>query len=275
MKFVITDRAGQIELLNRDLMGEHQAIVHYLTHAWTVVRQFGDSIEAISRDEMRHFKWLAHTIVALGGVPDLTAPDLLPIFSGEDALDYDISAEEEAISQYLSHQRDIADERIQDLIGRIIVDERDHRRQFLAMRRDWVVTNPTTSEVRELDQGSRLQILVSQEYHQILDYLMQSFLMRHVRQIGLDAEDRAIDEMKHMSWIAEAVAKMGGVPRIKDTNREPDTLTLYRDLKSWAEQEMTGLVPLIDRIMAHETYQRQTSRDSTWTVGSGQEGGWE
>ncbi len=44
----------QVLLLNHDLTGEHRAIVHYLTHAWTVVHEFGGSIEAIACDEMRH-----------------------------------------------------------------------------------------------------------------------------------------------------------------------------------------------------------------------------
>lgn len=275
---MITNREEQVVLLNKDLMGEHQAIVHYLTHAWTVVRQFGDAIEAIARDEMRHFKWLAHAIVAIGGVPDLTPPDLLSIFSGVEALDYDIDAEEEAISQYLAHQRDIADDRVQRLLGRIVVDEQSHRRQFIAMRQDWLARDEDTTAAHPVadEAGERFQRLVSTEYHQILQFLMQSFLSRHARDVGLDAEDRAIDEMKHMSWMAEAMAGIGAVPRfvLEGPSPKPPEVELYRELRVWAEGNMSGLVPLIDRIIDHEIYQQETRNASGWTVGSGAQGGW-
>ena len=272
---MVTDCEQQALLLNADLMGEHQAIVHYLTHAWTVVQQFGGSIEAIARDEMRHFKWLAHVIVAIGGVPDLTPPDWRPVFSGSEALDYDIHAEEEAISQYQAHRRDIADERIQALLARIVVDEEDHRRQFVAMRRDWtdVKSQPDLpAEVR--DVGGKFQALVSTEYGRILQYLMQSFLSRHAREMGLDAEDRAIDEMKHLSWMAEAMAQVGLAPRLETTAAPVPAAQIYGAVRNWAVGSMPDLVPIVDRIMAHEEYQRTTRYDSPWTVGSAVQGGW-
>lgn len=271
-------RDEQVVLLNQDLMGEHQAIVHYLTHAWTVVRQYGDAIEAIARDEMRHFKWLAHAIVALGGVPDLTPPDLLPAFTGAEALDYDIDAEEEAISQYLAHQRDIADDRVQSLIGRIVVDERFHRRQFMALRASWqeVDRDETASGEADPKLGQKFQRMISGEYQEILRSLMESFLMRHAREVGLDAEDRAVDEMKHLSWMAESMADAGGTPRfsLPTTPGSLDEAELYRGLRAWAEAEMVRMVPLIDRIVEHEQYHQDIALSSRWTVGSGTEGGW-
>lgn len=270
---MVSHRAEQVSLLNQDLMGEHQAIVHYLTHAWTVVHAFGDGIEAIARDEMRHFKWLAHAIVSLGGMPDLKQPDLLPVLSGEEALDYDIDAEEEAISQYEAHQKAISDERIQALLGRIVVDERDHHRRFLAMRRRWIDTEAKTPDVT-LTQGEPFQILIAHEYHQILEYLMRSFMVRHGRQIGLDWEDQAVDAMKHMSWMAKALRSRGGVPHLITKEPDGDVADLFGGLKSWADREMPELIPLINRILAHEAYREASVYDNGWTVGSGQEGGW-
>lgn len=271
---MIHDREQHIRWLNDDLIGEHQAIVHYLTHAWTTVRQFGDAIEAIARDEMRHFKWLAHAIAAYGGVPDLTPPDLLPRFSGIEALDYDIDAEEGAISQYLAHQRDIPDPRIKDLIGRIIPDERYHRGIFVDLRAQWVAGSEDTAG-EQADSGfadpalvQRLQEAVSTEYQAILRWLLESFLERHTRQVGLDAEDRAIDEMKHMSWMAEAMAALGGFPRFQVFDATDQELPLYVMLRQWAQSEHAALVPLIDRIISHEQYQQQEGRHTPWTVGS-------
>lgn len=276
---MVYDRQEHIHLLNQDLMGEHQAIVHYLTHAWTVVRQFGGVIEAIARDEMRHFKWLAHAIVAIGGTPDLTPPDALPTFSGLAALSYDIDAEEEAIDQYLAHQRAIADERVQNLLGRIVVDERYHRRRFMELRDQWVDEGGVRLTALDLDSetANRFKTVISKEYQQILRLLLKSFLYRHVRHVGLDAEDRAIDEMKHMSWLAETLADLGGNPHLQlelDQTHVPE-LELYRDLRRWADSEMKELSVLIDRIIDHETYHQEVAQDSGWTVGSAAEGGWE
>lgn len=272
---MVADRDEQVVLLNQDLMGEHQAIVHYLTHAWTVVQSFSGAIEAIARDEMRHFKWLAHAIVVLGGVPDLTPPDLLPQLDGLQALDYDIDAEEEAISQYLLHQGAIADARVQALLARIVVDERAHRREFLHMRDEWLSRNDPDIETTEVSQKVALpfQQLIAKEYQSILRYLMQSFLNRHGREVGLDFEDRAVDEMKHMAWLAETMADLGGMPRFSLSNPQDDGGALYTLLKQWAEQAMPGLVPIIDRIIAHERYQADWRGNPAWTVGSMADGG--
>lgn len=272
---MIHDREQHIRWLNDDLMGEHQAIVHYLTHAWTAVRQFGDAIEAIARDEMRHFKWLAHAIAAKGGIPDLTPPDLLPRLSGTEALAYDIDAEEEAISQYLVHQREIPDERVKALIGRIIPDERYHRGIFLDLRAQWIAGAERETGEEEAGSGQmdetvvqRFQEVVSTEYQAILRWLLESFLARHTREVGLDSEDRAIDEMKHMSWMAEAMAALGGFPRFQVADAKEREMPLYLMLRQWAQSEQAALVPLIDRMISHEQYETAEAAAAAWTVGS-------
>lgn len=272
---MVHSREDQIILLNQDLMGEHQAIIHYLTHAWTVVKQFGPNIEAIARDEMRHFKWLAHSIVAIGGTPDLTPPEVLPLLNGMEAIQYDIDAEEEAISQYLAHQRDIADDRIQTLIGRIVVDERDHRRQFVELKERYAEPSPQNEDTPSEHIARRLETLVSKEYQEILRYLLESFLSRHTRQVGLNSEEKAVEEMRHLAWVAEALADIGGAPQFVLHAGETweDEMALYEQLRSWANTEMAPMVPLIDRIISHERYQQKMSRDSEWTVGSAVEGG--
>ena len=92
-----------IQLLNEDLYGEHDAIVYYLTHAWTVARQYGSQILEIANDEMRHFKWLGHTISQLGGTPDLAVPPMTPASDLASALEKDVQAEIHAIDQYRQH----------------------------------------------------------------------------------------------------------------------------------------------------------------------------
>src|SRR4030043_393284 len=59
-----------IGLLNKDLEGEHGAIIQYLNHAYAMGEgEVACEIEAIAREEMRHLDWLAETIGELGGTP--------------------------------------------------------------------------------------------------------------------------------------------------------------------------------------------------------------
>ena len=61
-----------VAMLNKDLEGEHAAIIQYLVHAYAMGEgEMACEIEAIAREEMRHFDWLAETIVGLGGVPTI------------------------------------------------------------------------------------------------------------------------------------------------------------------------------------------------------------
>lgn len=279
---VVTDRQQQIRLLNADFVGEHEAIVHYLTHAWTVAFRFGPAIEAIARDEMRHMKWLGHAIVALGGAPDLTPPHALPVMSGQDAMRYDIGAEEEAIRQYLEHQETIANDRVRTLIGRILTDERDHLRRFTQMHDqisgdEWG-DRETDGEVGEV--AYQLQRLVGEEYQAILAHLLHSFVAEHTHQVGLSSEDRAQEEMRHLAFMAETLSDLGVQPemgreaishqRMDETHRA----RLYHEVGQWLETREPDLVPELQRIMAHEGFHRVWQRvQPGFTVGRvGQEG---
>lgn len=274
---MVYDKREYVSLLNHDVYGEHEAIVYYLTHAWTVAYQYGPQIEQIAKDEMRHMKWLAHTIVALGGVPDLKAPGVSAPRDVRAALAQDVEAEKGAIAQYQLHQEMIADDRIRDLLGRIVVDEKDHLRQFSELLdqeqgQEWGSTrDPQT--VQEVAQN--LQRLVGQEYHEVLSYLLASFLHDHGHQIGMNFEERAVEEMRHLGWIAESLADLGHVPHLGGTGPgaleagEAEEMAAYRKVRDWAQQQMPPLVPTIDRIMAHERYQGHVLRQAGgWTVGS-------
>ncbi|MCY0879468.1 MAG: ferritin-like domain-containing protein [Firmicutes bacterium] len=273
------DRQAAADLLNQDLRGEHEAIVHYLTHAWTVVRPFGGTLEAIARDEMRHFKWLSHAIVALGGVPDLTPPNARALAGGRDALDEDIQAEEEAISQYEDHRARIANEQIKVLLARIVVDERDHRRRFLRLREEWEAMPDEGQEPGSEPRAGDLppfQAAFREEYQEILSTLLQSFFACHSRQVGLRAEDRAIDMMKHLAWLGEALGTLGtpvtfALPSAPEAHRLTGWL---REIAEWAEDHLPDLVPLIERALQHQHFDRVMNLDDMWTVGPYPEGGY-
>ena len=112
------DKKKIVELLNKDLEGEHGAIIQYLNHAYAIGE--GDlacEIEAIAREETRHLDWLAETIVELGGELSLTrgktnlAGKTPPAWMQNDVL-----AEEEAIAMYKEHIKAISDPKIKQLL---------------------------------------------------------------------------------------------------------------------------------------------------------------
>jgi bacterioferritin (cytochrome b1) len=99
---LISDKQAVVELLNADLRDEHAAIIQYLQHAYAIGEgEEAGEIEAIAREEMRHFDWLAEAIVELGGKPDMERGEVDLTGSGPvEWMARDILAEERAIAQY-------------------------------------------------------------------------------------------------------------------------------------------------------------------------------
>lgn len=266
-----------MKLLNADIRGEHDAVVHYLTHAWTVAEVYGTQIEAIARDEMRHLKWLAHTVVSLRGIPDLSPREVIPACDLETAVTQDIAAENEAIAQYEDHIRQILDTKVKDLLRRIVLDEKDHRRQFEDMlaRIDDNVTNPNEGATPVAEVAQNLQRLLSYEYRQVLEFLFRYFVEIHGQTAGMGDEDRAIEEMKHLGWVAESLAALGSTPswQLAGNNGtvigdQTDELNEYERVLQWAQRENPKMVPMLRRIIGHEQYQSLTLHTRLWTVGS-------
>lgn len=253
-----------VELLNADLYGEHDAILYYITHAWTVARQYGHQILEIANDEMRHFKWLGHTIAGLDGTPDLTAPPVTTITDLQAALRNDVDAEIHAIDQYQEHVDIIANPSVQNLLRRIIVDERDHLRQFQEMLQEshGEVQHPDADDPSVIAIADQLQRTIHAEYQQMITYLLHSFVDDHTRTLGLDMEERSIDEMRHMGWIGKRLGRMGVSPQWTsiDPHGQPiaageqEEQALYHDVKEWAGIHMPALIPTLDRIIAQESY---------------------
>ncbi|NMP22095.1 ferritin-like domain-containing protein [Sulfobacillus harzensis] len=249
-----------VELLNADLYGEHDAILYYLTHAWTVARQHGHQILEIAYDEMRHFKWLAHTIVDLGGTPDLKPPDVAPVTDIQAALKKDVEAEIQAIDQYQDHIERISLKPVKALLQRIVVDEQDHLRQFREL------LDQTHGEPEQVERpekvvsrvATQLQQTIRLEYQQMLAYLMRSFMETHAREMGMDMEERSIDEMRHMGWIGKRMGMWGIQPKFPEVDIDEVAHTeeeaIYRDVREWAQVAMPSMLPTIDRILAQEEY---------------------
>jgi len=266
-----------IDLLNKDLEGEHAAIIQYLVHGYSMGEgEMACEIEAIAREEMRHLDWLAETIVSLGGVPSLARGDMraggasVPEWMANDVLQ-----EEDAVSMYEEHIKLIDDPKIKRLLVRILSDEKSHRGDF-----QHFVDKAKREGAKDL-RGSRddavartLDWGIEHEYTVILQYLFHSYMSKD-EEVKREMEDQAINEMQHLGWLAEEMVDGGGTPRVEHTEIDRSTNMadmLRADIRiekivaaeyDRAAREIgdTGLKTLMSRIRDHELYHADVFRD--------------
>lgn len=121
-----------VDLLNKDFVGEIEAILTYLRH-FLIIKECEPSreIEEISLDEMRHVEWLGDMITKLGGEPEINHAKL--DFGGrrmDDMLFRDVALEEGAIKQYQKHINAIDDPKVKKLLTKIKMEEEEHLGKF-------------------------------------------------------------------------------------------------------------------------------------------------
>ncbi len=259
-----------IGLLNKDLEGEHAAIIQYLTHAYAMGEgEIACEIEAIAREEMRHLDWLAETIVALGGTPSfkrgkMRKPGkLVPGWMKDDVL-----AEEDAIAMYKEHIAEINNPKIKRLLKRILSDEMAHRGKFAHL-----VDKVKKEDMKDL-RGPRndkvadtLNWGIEHEYTVIIQYLLHSYMAAN-EEAKEELQDQAINEMQHLGWLAEEMVSGKGTPRIEHSQIFKSS-SLAKNLKADIEIEKEvateygraareikdpGLKELLLRIKGHEDY---------------------
>jgi bacterioferritin len=259
-----------IAMLNQDLEGEHAAIIQYLVHAYAMGEgEMACEIEAIAREEMRHFDWLAEAIVGLGGVPTIKRGNMR---TGGDSVSAwmrnDVLQEEEGIALYEQHIKAIEDRKIKRLLERILSDEKSHRGSF-----EHFIVKAERAGAKDL-RGSRqdnvTKILdwgIEHEYTVVLQYLLHSYLTPN-EEAKEELQDQAINEMQHLGWLSEELVDSGGSPRIEHTDIDQSVKTadmLRADIK--IEKEVAaeydraagaiddaGLKRLLLRIRDHEVY---------------------
>ncbi len=264
------DKSKTIALLSEDLEGEHAAIIQYLVHAYAMGEgEMACEIEAIAREEMRHFDWLAETIVSLGGTPSTGRGNMR---TGGDSVSQwmknDVLQEKDAITLYEEHIKAVNNPKIKRLLKRILSDEKSHRGDF-----EHFVAKAQKEGLRDL-RGSRQdkvsQILdwgIEHEYTVILQYLLHSYMTPN-KDVKKEMEDQAINEMQHLGWLSEKMIGNRGTPRIEHTKVDKSTRTrdmLRADIKIEKkvaaeydrvakEIEEPDLKELITRIRDHELY---------------------
>ncbi len=212
-----------IEMLKLDMMGEHQAIIQYLAHAYAMGEvPIAFEIEAIARDEMRHFDWLADLIVELGGEPTpKRAPvDFNPGAHSEQLLK-DVKLEEDAIAQYRAHMEAIEDAHVRLILARIVNDEMKHHDTFIKLAAEAERELPQSGgEASAAKPPKRLAEILNEgirhEYTVILQYLMHSYATPK-EDMAEEMQNIAINEMQHMGWLAEALVDEGGAPDMSHT----------------------------------------------------------
>jgi bacterioferritin len=264
------DKKKIIALLNQDLKGEHAAIIQYLVHAYGMGEgEMACEIEAIAREEMRHFDWLAETIVSIGGTPSIERGEMRT--GGKSVSDWmknDVLQEEDGIALYKEHIKAIDNPKIRRLLKRILSDEKSHRGDF-----EHFVTKAQKEGLKDL-RGSRqdkvAQVLdwgIEHEYTVILQYLLHSYMTPN-EDVKKEMDDQAINEMQHLGWLSEKMVGKKGAPRIEHTKVDKSTKTadmLRADIniekKVAAEYDRAAkgikdsdLKELLVRIRDHELY---------------------
>lgn len=259
-----------IALLNKDLEGEHAAIIQYLTHAYAMGEgELACEIEAISREEMRHLDWLAETIVELGGTPSFKRGKMRkPGAAISGWMKDDVLAEKDAIAMYQEHIKAIGDPKIKRLLKRILSDEMAHRGKFTHFVEK--VQREKMKDLRGPRKNRVTDILnwgIEHEYTVIIQYLLHSYLAPN-EEVKNEMQDQAINEMQHLGWLAEELVSGKGTPRIEHTEVDKSRKMadmLKADIK--IEEEVAaeygraakevkdrGLKDLLTRIQGHEVY---------------------
>jgi bacterioferritin len=264
------DKDRVIALLNQDLEGEHAAIIQYLVHAHAMGEgEMACEIEAIAREEMRHFDWLAETIANLGSTPSIERGEMRT--GGDSVSDWmknDVLQEEDGIALYKEHIKSIDHPKIRRLLKRILSDEKSHQGDF-----EHFVTKAQKEGLRDL-RGSRqdkiAQVLnwgIEHEYTVILQYLLHSYMTPN-KDVKKEMDDQAINEMQHLGWLSEKMVGKKGTPRIEHTKVDKSTKTadmLRADIeiekkvaaeydRAAKEMKDSDLKELLSRIRDHELY---------------------
>lgn len=210
------DKARTLQLLNEDIAQEHGRLLDLLLLAFSgLTPGFAGALEGMSREEMLHFKWLSLAVAALGGEPTLARP-ATPFPTGAVAGLERLATSGRALAEQCRRQAaTIQAPSIVRLLERIIDDL-----AFQCARLDELAAAaaaepaPAAGTALAPDTVALLRRDASDQYTAVLQYLHHSFIMRDQR-LGRIFEDLAIQEMRHLGPLNEAIAELGGEPRFE------------------------------------------------------------
>ncbi|MCA9286965.1 MAG: ferritin-like domain-containing protein [Phycisphaerales bacterium] len=137
-------RDDLIAALNRDLEGEFQAVLMYVTYAANatgphrpMLKQFFASEVP---EELAHAQFLADKIVALGGTPTAEAAPVPEAKSNREMLEAVLKAERAAAERYTVRSRQaeaFGDKGLQVQLEDMVRDESQHRDETARILQDW------------------------------------------------------------------------------------------------------------------------------------------
>lgn len=137
-------REDLIAALNRDLEGEFQAVVMYVTYAAAVtgphrpmLKQF---FAAEIPEELAHAQFLADKIASLGGEPSRTPREVPPAADAREMLERVLEAERQAIRDYKERAEQAAafgDKGLATHLETIVEDETGHFEETDKILRGW------------------------------------------------------------------------------------------------------------------------------------------
>jgi bacterioferritin len=130
--------------LNQDLVAEYQAVIMYRTYASLVSGPYRQELKAFFEseipDELAHAALLADKIVALGGIPAVSVPDIPMADTNRGMLENTLQAEIETIERYtqrIQQAEAVGEISIKVQLEDLIVDESNHRDDIRRMLKGW------------------------------------------------------------------------------------------------------------------------------------------
>jgi bacterioferritin len=203
-----------LQSLDRDLALEHGAIMQYVIHAVGLRdTPIADTVKRAAREEMWHLEWLVEAITERGGEPTLDRADIFISAANGESLRRDVATEEAALSHYAITLGLVGDSDpdLKALVERIVDDERHHKEMFgkLADRveRDGEHAYAATPAIQPSDFGV-IGPAIASEYTGVLTYLWNKYGCGDCEQ-GEQYFDMAVEDMRHVGWVASYVAGMG------------------------------------------------------------------
>ena len=203
--------------LKEDMALEHGAILQYVIHG-VQLRDVAitDKVRETAREEMWHFEWLAEALRDRGGEPAVDRAGIFLSASMADSMREDVATEDKALAHFARTLELIggSDPELTHLIERIVEDERHHRTTFERLARDVEAAGEPAYVARPLMGPEDLAVVgptIGVEYMTVLQYLLNKFGCGDCEQAE-QYFDFAVDEMRHLGWVATYVPGLVAEP---------------------------------------------------------------
>lgn len=228
-------REQLIDRLQEDIRQEHAAIVQVVYQlCYLGEGAFDGELSEISREEMRHLKWLCGEVARLGGRPTVErASFLAEAPTVRELMEANAAVARDAITRYESRFEESDDDHLRLILGRIIADERAHLDEYEELVEESEGQEFPARDESKLDEASRRDVemlhrCANLEYNAVLRYIYQSYVVDDCHLSRELLEEQAQESMKHLGWFSELVTSVGGRLNLDagqiDLSTDPDQM---------------------------------------------------